>query len=173
MTFALGTHASPLGDITFAVHEGCLYALDFAERWPRAWARLARRYPGAESRRDPQAGGVAARLHAYFAGELDALAPIPVDPGGTPFQQRVWAALRRLQPGRPVAYRDLARMIGKPAAVRAVGAANGANPIGIVIPCHRVIGADGRLTGYAGGMERKRWLLAHEASKLTQESFAI
>jgi methylated-DNA-[protein]-cysteine S-methyltransferase len=109
---------------------------------------------------------VVSRLGDYFAGDLDALADIPVNPGGTPFQRSVWSALRRVAPGQTVAYRDLARAIGAPAAVRAVGAANGANPIAIVIPCHRAIGADGSLTGYAGGLERKRWLLAHEGQQL-------
>jgi methylated-DNA-[protein]-cysteine S-methyltransferase len=103
-----------------------------------------------------------ARVRDYLGGDLDALAPVVVETGGTPFQRSVWTALRDIPPGTTVSYRELARTIGSPAAVRAVGAANGANPISIVIPCHRVIGSDGSLTGYAGGMERKRWLLEHE-----------
>jgi O-6-methylguanine DNA methyltransferase len=99
---------------------------------------------------------------ADFAGALDALERVPVDPGGTPFQQRVWEALRRIAPGTTMSYAELARTIGAPAAGRAVGAANGANPVCLAIPCHRVIGADGSLTGYAAGVHRKRWLLAHE-----------
>ena len=102
------------------------------------------------------------RLRRYFDGELDALDDIAVDPAGTPFQLRVWTALRDVRAGTTTSYSALARHIGTPNAVRAVGAANGANPIPIIIPCHRVIGADGRLVGYGGGLDRKRWLLAHE-----------
>jgi methylated-DNA-[protein]-cysteine S-methyltransferase len=101
-------------------------------------------------------------LAAYFAGALGALDSIACHTGGTPFQREVWAALRTIPPGRTVSYAALAVQIGRSKAVRAVGLANGANPIGVVVPCHRVIGADGSLTGYGGGLERKRWLLAHE-----------
>ena len=105
------------------------------------------------------------RLERYFAGDLGALASVRVDPGGTVFQRRVWSALRQLPPGRTASYGDLARAVGAAGAARAVGAANGSNPVAIVIPCHRVIGADGGLTGYAGGVERKQWLLRHEGSR--------
>ena len=105
------------------------------------------------------------RLEKYFAGDLDALAGIIVDTGGTPFQQRVWSELRKIPVGRTASYGDIARAIGAPTAVRAVGAANGANPVGIVVPCHRVIGTNGNLTGYGGGIERKRWLLRHESAQ--------
>jgi methylated-DNA-[protein]-cysteine S-methyltransferase len=93
---------------------------------------------------------------------MAALDAIEVDTGGTPFQQRVWQELRRIPAGSTRSYSEVARAIGRPSAVRAVAAANGANPVSIVIPCHRVIGADGSLTGYGGGLHRKRWLLAHE-----------
>ena len=112
--------------------------------------------------RDPL--GVGTRLARYFDGRLDAIDDLPVDPGGTPFQRRVWSALRRLPCGATRSYGALAAGLGKPAASRAVGLANGANPIAIVIPCHRVIGSDGALTGYAGGIARKRWLLEHEGA---------
>ena len=102
------------------------------------------------------------RLRAYFAGELNAIDRLPVDLGGTAFQQSVWAALRRIPPGRTACYSDLAATIGRPTATRAVGAANGANPVAVVVPCHRVIGKGGSLTGYGGGLERKAWLLRHE-----------
>jgi methylated-DNA-[protein]-cysteine S-methyltransferase len=107
-------------------------------------------------------GDAIACLRRYFAGELHALDGLPVATGGTPFQRCVWAALREIPVGTTISYGELARRIGKPSASRAVGHANGANPVGIVVPCHRVIGADGSLTGYGGGIERKRWLLAHE-----------
>ena len=102
------------------------------------------------------------RLAAYFSGELRAIDSLAVATGGTPFQRSVWAALRNIPAGRTMSYGALATQIGRAKAVRAVGLANGSNPIGIVVPCHRVIGADASLTGYGGGIERKRWLLAHE-----------
>src|SRR5690606_33432318 len=109
------------------------------------------------------AGEAGARLRAYLAGDLLAIDTVPVRMAGTPFQQRVWDALRRIPAGTTVSYGELASRIGAPTASRAVGMANGANPIPLVVPCHRVIGANGKLTGFGGGMERKRWLLAHEA----------
>ena len=103
-------------------------------------------------------------LQRYFAGELAAIDTLPVQTGGTAFQREVWRALREIPCGGTVSYAELAERIGRPTAVRAVGLANGSNPVGIVVPCHRVIGANGSLTGYGGGIERKRWLLEHEGS---------
>ena len=108
------------------------------------------------------------QLDAYFAGELQHFA-LPLAPAGSPFQQSVWRALREIPYGHTESYGALARRIGMPKAPRAVGLANGHNPISIIIPCHRVIGADGSLTGYGGGLERKRWLLAHETEHLAPE----
>ena len=108
----------------------------------------------------------AERLEAYFGGETTALDGLDVELNGTPFQRRVWEALRAVRAGQTASYGDVARSIGAPAAVRAVGAANGANPVAIVVPCHRIIGASGSLTGYGGGLERKRWLLQHERAGL-------
>jgi methylated-DNA-[protein]-cysteine S-methyltransferase len=107
-------------------------------------------------------GGITAALRDYFAGRLGAIEGLPVVLGGTEFQRAVWTALLEIPCGETRSYGELARRVGRPAAVRAVGLANGANPIGVVVPCHRVIGANGTLTGYGGGIERKRWLLAHE-----------
>jgi len=107
-------------------------------------------------------GGAVTALRAYFAGDLHALDRLTVDPMGTPFQLRVWSALRSVGVGRTASYTEIANAIGAPTATRAVGAANGANPIAIVVPCHRIIGAGGSLVGYGGGIERKRWLLEHE-----------
>jgi methylated-DNA-[protein]-cysteine S-methyltransferase len=98
----------------------------------------------------------------YFAGACSALAELAVDPHGSEFQRRVWRALREIPAGATTSYAEIARNVGSPGAARAVGDANRRNPIAIAIPCHRVIGGDGRLVGYAGGLERKRWLLAHE-----------
>ncbi len=171
MTLEVAEFHSPIGTIMLAVRDGALASLVFAEGWPDRRVRLAKRFGDVDLRRAADPAGVSGRLAAYFAGDLGALDAIAVDAGGTPFQRRVWAALRTIPPGETVSYQTLARRIGAPTAVRAVGAANGTNPIGIVVPCHRVIGADGSLTGYGGGIERKRWLLTHErAGTLEQRS---
>lgn len=102
------------------------------------------------------------QLERYFAGRLRDF-DLPLAPAGTPFQKRVWKALSNIPYGTTISYGEQARRVGKPSAARAVGHANGRNPIGLIIPCHRVIGADGTLTGYGGGLNRKEWLLRHEA----------
>jgi methylated-DNA-[protein]-cysteine S-methyltransferase len=102
------------------------------------------------------------QLDAYFAGDLERF-DLPLAPAGTAFQLRVWDELQRIPFGETISYSELAERIGNPRTVRAVGLANGRNPISIIVPCHRVIGADGSLVGYGGGLERKRWLLEHEA----------
>jgi methylated-DNA-[protein]-cysteine S-methyltransferase len=109
-------------------------------------------------------GGLSAALQAYFAGDLTAIDPLAVNTGGTPFQREVWSALRHIPCGSTLTYAELAHRIGRPSAVRAVGHANGANPVSVVVPCHRLVGAGGALTGYGGGLERKRWLLQHEGA---------
>ena len=162
MTLDVAEFRSPIGTLVVAARDGRLCALEFAVRWPRRQHALARRFGPLTIQRTPDPAGGVTALQSYFAGARDALARVPVDPGGTEFQRRVWAALVRIPPGRTLSYRELAAAIGAPAAVRAVGAANGANPVALVIPCHRVIAADGTLGGYAGGLRRKRWLLAHE-----------
>jgi methylated-DNA-[protein]-cysteine S-methyltransferase len=108
--------------------------------------------------------GFSSALAAYMGGDLAAIETLDVETAGTEFQRKVWQGLREIPVGTTTSYGALAKRIGHPSAVRAVGLANGANPIGIVVPCHRVIGSDGSLTGYGGGLERKRWLLRHEAS---------
>lgn len=160
--------ASPVGDITLAVKDGALCALGFADHWEALRAWLERRFAAKAIRweGDTDPCGFTTRMRAYVAGELHALDDMPVDPGGTPFQHQVWMALRQIPVGRTMSYGDLAQLIGTPTASRAVGAANGANPISIVIPCHRVIGTNGKLTGYGGGLHRKRWLLGHEGLQL-------
>ena len=111
----------------------------------------------------PTPTAAAGAVAAYFAGDVRAIERLPVETGGTPFQRAVWAALRDIPCGTTVSYGEIARRIGRPKAVRAVGMANNANPVGVIVPCHRVIGAGGDLTGYGGGLDRKRWLLDHEA----------
>jgi methylated-DNA-[protein]-cysteine S-methyltransferase len=103
-------------------------------------------------------------LDAYFAGRLETFT-VPLAPNGTEFQRRVWSALREIPFGTTISYADLARRVSNAAAVRAVGAANGRNPIPIIVPCHRVIGSDGSLTGFGGGIPRKKWLLEHEGAQ--------
>jgi methylated-DNA-[protein]-cysteine S-methyltransferase len=117
-----------------------------------------------EPRREGKPFGLVGAIARYFAGDLGALDEIPVETGGTPFQRAVWSALRGIPCGSTTTYSELARAIGRPVAVRAVGMAHGANPVPVVVPCHRVVGADGTLTGYGGGLDRKRWLLSHEAA---------
>jgi methylated-DNA-[protein]-cysteine S-methyltransferase len=108
--------------------------------------------------------GLTNAIDSYFGGELTAIDALPVQTGGTSFQREVWCALRKIPCGTTISYAKLAERIGRPTAVRAVGLANGANPVSIVVPCHRVIGSNGSLTGYGGGIDRKRWLLDHECS---------
>ncbi len=157
---------TPIDALTLAARNGRLCMLHFGARDAPVRATLQRWYPGEsiERRRDP--GGVATALAKYFSGQLDILETIEVEMNGTPFQLQVWQALRGVRAGHTASYSEIARAIGTPAAVRAVGAANGANPIAVVVPCHRIIGANGTLTGYGGGLRRKEWLLRHEGCRL-------
>lgn len=164
----LGHLESPIGRLSFAVCAGALAALEFtSERELRRALRQA--HPSASFLTEARAAkAIRERLRAYFGGELDALAPIRVAPfQGTAFQRSVWEALRAVKPGQTASYQELARAVGRPKATRAVGAANGRNPIALVVPCHRIISADGTLGGYAGGLSRKAWLLRHERALLT------
>jgi len=157
---------TPLGRVLLLAHRGKLVGLEFSDR-PRRCAvlrhQLARALGPFDERPVRDAAGAGGRLRRYFAGDRRALAEQPVTSHGTPFQRAVWRALRRIPAGKPVSYGALARRIGRPSAVRAVGAANGANPVALFVPCHRVIASDGSPHGYGGGLDRKRWLLAHEA----------
>jgi methylated-DNA-[protein]-cysteine S-methyltransferase len=146
---------TPIGDVLAWGEDHALSGLGFADApksvpinstWPRDDAAFA---------------PLSAQLQAYFAGELTRF-DLRLETGGTAFQRRVWDALQAIPFGATTTYGELAAELGDARAVRAVGSANGRNPISIVIPCHRVLGADGSLTGYGGGLERKHWLLAHE-----------
>lgn len=121
----------------------------------------AQRAPEAVARRTPVLDRAAEQLAAYFAGELHAF-DVPLAPRGTPFQRAVWDQLVRIPLGTTRSYGELAHALGRPSASRAVGTANGRNPLSIIVPCHRVVGASGALTGYAGGLAAKQWLLEHE-----------
>jgi len=154
---------SPIGAI-FIAHDGKeICNLEFTDCDDRMQHMLARHFPGAEIERTKERSKFADALRRYFKGDVAAIDDLPVAKFGTSFQQRAWAALRRIPAGETRSYGEQARAIRAPNAARAVGLANHLNPIGIVVPCHRVRGADGKLTGYAGGLERKRWLIEHEA----------
>jgi methylated-DNA-[protein]-cysteine S-methyltransferase len=158
--------SSALGDVMIGTDEaGDLRVVDFADHESRMLRLLGRQY-GKKSftlTKARKKSGAARALAAYFEGDLSAIDGLKTANGGTDFQRTVWSELRTIPVGGTVTYGALAARLGLPRAARAVGLANGANPIAIVVPCHRVIGADGALTGYGGGIARKQWLLAHEA----------
>lgn len=152
---------SPIGPLTAAERAGRVCLLHFGADGPTIDEMFERWYPG-EPRARQTLPAVSGILDRYFQGEIAALDTVPVELNGTPFQKTVWQALRRIAGGTTISYAELAKRIGQPAAVRAVGTANGANPVAVIVPCHRVIGSNGRLTGYGGGLDRKYWLLEHE-----------
>lgn len=168
--------ATPIGVLVLLQDaENALRVLDWADHEERM-QRLLRRHYGDDGVAigDGADGSSAVRaLERYFAGDLHALDALPVASGGSDFQRGVWRALRDIPAGTTISYAELARRVGRPSAFRAVGLANGANPIGIVVPCHRVVGSDGSLTGYGGGIERKRWLLAHEGAVAGERELAL
>jgi methylated-DNA-[protein]-cysteine S-methyltransferase len=148
---------SPIGVLTLTSEDGSLSGIHMHEQ------RHLKEVPVDYRRDDRGLAYAVEQLNAYFAGELQDF-DLPTTMHGTEFQRRVWAALCEIPYGETISYGELARGVGNPKASRAVGLANGRNPVAIVVPCHRVIGADGSLTGYGGGLERKVWLLEHEAS---------
>lgn len=162
----LGQLDSPIGPLSIAERGGRVCLLHFGGDGPEVRAMLARWYPSQPVQTSPGPGASRDALLAYFSGQVDALDGIPVAMNGTPFQKRVWEALRSVRAGTTATYSQIAQAVGAPAAVRAVGAANGANPVALIVPCHRIIGANGSLTGYGGGLDRKRWLLDHEAPSI-------
>ncbi len=155
---------SPVGPLLTSAEDGGLTSVWFAPHEGRIRAGWERDR-GRSGKASLVLAAAREQLGANFAGALTGFT-VPLLPRGTPFQLRVWEGLRRLRFGETVSYAELARRIGAPDAVRAVGAANGRNPLPIIVPCHRVIGSDGSLTGFGGGIERKRWLLAHEDLEL-------
>jgi methylated-DNA-[protein]-cysteine S-methyltransferase len=156
--------ASPIGTILLVSDGEAVRALDFDDYEDRLAVLLRRHYGTYSLTPATDPGGVRAPLRDYFAGNYAALDRVPVRTAGTPFQRSVWAALRTIPARSAISYGQLAIRLGTPKASRAVGLANGANPVAIIVPCHRVIGADGGLTGYGGGLPRKRWLLDHEGA---------
>jgi O-6-methylguanine DNA methyltransferase len=169
---------TPLGDMLALASDRGLCALEFTgprERLARLEARLSRHFPPHDiiDRDTPAIADARAWLREYFDGtRVDANA-IPLDMRGADFEVRVWAALRTIPPGTTTSYGAIATALGSPGASRAVGAANGANPVAIIVPCHRVIGASGSLTGYGGGLNRKAWLLDHERRWSTEPQASL
>ena len=158
-------YKSPIGEIVMLVDDGRLCYLDFADNDGRLEQLLTARYGEFSLTPEPNPLNLRERLAHYFAGRWDAFDGLELSTDGTDFQRRVWRSLRTIPPGKAISYRRLASAIKKPRAIRAVAGANARNPIAIIIPCHRVIAADGSLAGYAGGVERKSWLLNHEGVK--------
>jgi len=158
----LTTMESAIGPLTIAARGDRVCLLHFGPDGPAPRAMLRRWYVSEPIERHPDPAGAVTALRRYFAGAATALDDVQVEMNGTAFQRRVWEVLRSVKAGTTTSYAAIARAIGRPAAVRAVGAANGANPVALIVPCHRIIGTNGSLTGYGGGLETKRWLLRHE-----------
>ncbi len=169
MTIFTHETTSPSGVICTAVHRAidgaeAIVACGFADHWNGLVARAVERFPDEDwviAATEPSLA-----VDAYVGGDLGAIDYVPVDTGGTEFQRRVWTALRTIPLGETWSYGDLAAAVGNGGAMRAVGSANGANPVSVVVPCHRVVRADGSLGGYGGGLDRKAWLLRHEGARL-------
>ncbi|HZB55883.1 MAG TPA: methylated-DNA--[protein]-cysteine S-methyltransferase [Reyranella sp.] len=168
LTLLVDRLQTPIGELLIVADgAGKLRTIDWTDHEARMRQLLDRYYSkggyALQTARDP--GGLTSAMRAYFKGDIGAIDRLPVaDTVGTPFQRSVWRALRNIKSGKTISYAELARRIGKPKAVRAAGLANGQNPISIVVPCHRVIGSNGTLTGYGGGLPRKKWLLEHEGA---------
>jgi len=160
---------TPIGVALLATDaDGVLRAFNWEDYEPQMRRWLERRYSGAAVTEGSGPDAIRRAFDAYFQGETGALEAVPWRAAGTAFQQEVWNALCSIPAGETLSYAGLAARIGRPSAIRAVGLANGANPVALVAPCHRVIGANGTLTGYGGGLARKRWLLAHEGASFRE-----
>ncbi|WP_436795016.1 methylated-DNA--[protein]-cysteine S-methyltransferase [Actinospongicola halichondriae] len=164
MTILTHETSTPAGVLCSASRNGVLVACGFADHWDGLAERVAARFPD-EEWTEGESDATRA-VDAYVAGDIGAIDAVEVDTGGTEFQQKVWAALRTIPVGATWSYGDLAAAVGNVGAMRAVGSANGANPVSVVVPCHRVVRSDGSLGGYGGGLDRKAWLLSHEGARL-------
>ena len=156
---------TPIGEmILIADRDGNLRVIDWTDHEARMFKFLERHYGKGKFKLTPtrNPNGLSQAIRRYFNGDLTAIDNLPTKTNGTPFQRQVWQALREIPLGTTTSYGELAKRIGRPKAVRAVGLANGSNPVGVIVPCHRVVGSNGSLTGYGGGLNRKRWLLEHE-----------
>ena len=156
---------TPLGMMYLAIHDGALREAGFVETWARPVVS-----PDEADENDDlsvDAARVRDSVSAYFAGDVEALDEIEIDPEGTDFQRAVWQAIREVPAGQTASYQEIARAVGKPTAYRAVGTATGRNPVGIAVPCHRIVRSDGGLGGYGGGLHRKEWFLDHERNHIS------
>ena len=164
---------TPIGEAMIVTDEaGRLRAFNWQDYEDRMLAWLGRHYPRTPMREGRSVPAVHEAFERYFGGDAAALDGLEWRARGTPFQLKVWETLCTIPAGETLSYAGLAERIGRPSAVRAVGLANGANPISVLVPCHRVIGANGSLTGYGGGLPRKRWLLAHEGASFKEQMAA-
>jgi methylated-DNA-[protein]-cysteine S-methyltransferase len=171
LVFLTDSLATPIGQLTYVCdQQGALRMVDWSDHEERALRLLGIHYgkSGYTLTRQRDPFELTTRLAAYFAGDIWVIDDMSTATAGTTFQREVWRALRIIPAGHTISYGELAQRIGRPSAVRAVGLANGSNPISVVVPCHRVIGANGSLTGYGGGLHRKEWLLAHERAHTKQ-----
>jgi methylated-DNA-[protein]-cysteine S-methyltransferase len=168
LTFIMDRLPTPIGELLIVFdRDGNLRGADFFDHEERMRTLLRQQYAREGTVaivEGPAPRAIRAAIEAYFDGDLTAIDKLPVKTGGTPFQREVWRLLRTIPAGKTTTYGRLAARIGAPKAARAVGLANGANPIGVIVPCHRVIGSDASLTGYGGGLPRKEWLLTHEGA---------
>lgn len=158
---------TPLGTMYLAISDGALREAGFVETWARPVVE-----PDEDTSQESlsdEAQRVRDAVAAYFEGDVEAIDEIEIDPQGTDFQVAVWRAIREVPAGQTVSYQDIARAVGKPSAYRAVGTATGRNPVGIAVPCHRIVRSDGGLGGYGGGLHRKEWFLEHERSHTTAQ----
>jgi methylated-DNA-[protein]-cysteine S-methyltransferase len=153
---------TPIGPMILLARDGVLLLLEFEEATDRVEREMRARFGTADRQPADDPFGLSSRVRRYFDGDLAAIDGIPTDGGGTDFERQVWRELRTIPCGTTQSYGAIARRLGDVGLARAVGTANGRNPIAVVVPCHRVIGADGALVGYGGGLHRKKWLLAHE-----------
>jgi methylated-DNA-[protein]-cysteine S-methyltransferase len=169
-TLTLDRLATPIGTALLVTDEaGFLRAFNWTDYEPAMLAWIARHYPKARLVDGRAPAPVRGPFEAYFKGQARALETVPWKASGTAFQLKVWETLCTIPAGETLSYAGLAQRIGRPTAVRAVGLANGANPVAVVVPCHRVIGTNGSLTGYGGGLPRKRWLLGHEGASFKDQ----
>lgn len=157
---------TPIGDMILVARDGVLLLLEFEDATGRVQREMRLRFKGQDLQQDENPFGLARIMADYFNGHINAIDNILTDGGGTAFEKQVWAELRTIPSGTTVSYGSIARKLGDINMSRAVGTANGRNPIAIVVPCHRVIGANCSMTGYGGGIARKEWLLRHEGALL-------
>lgn len=158
--------STPIGDMVLVARDGVLLLLEFVDKGERVTREMRARFGDVALQPTQNPFGFSHIIRDYFAGDISAIDNLTTDGGGTAFEKQVWAELCKIPSGTTKSYGEIARKLGDINLSRAVGTANGKNPVAIVVPCHRVIGADGSMTGYGGGLERKEWLLRHEGALL-------